>query len=77
MSIDMTGLEDSYSTKTYNIGQFASEYLVANSDFETLMNTWRLRDQGYSFDEAFVESFGISRDEFYGVMAQVEVLANE
>ena len=75
--IDLEILEDDFSSRTYNVGQFVSEYLVANSSFDSLMNIWRFRDEGYSFDDAFMASFGISSQDFYSVVSQIQVLPEE
>lgn len=75
--IDLESLEDNFSSETYNIGQFVSEYLVANSSFDSLMSVWRFRDEGYSFDEAFMAAFGMSLQDFYSVVNQIQVLPDE
>lgn len=75
--IDLEILEDNFSDETYNVGQFVSEYLVANSSFDSLMSVWRFRDEGYSFDEAFMAAFGISLQDFYSVVNQIQVLPDE
>lgn len=74
--IDLRSLEDSWSWKTYSLGQFATEYLVANYGFEQFVNIWRLRDEGMGFSEAFATSFGISLEEFYDLMLKVSLEAN-
>lgn len=73
--IDLKSLEDSWSGKTYSVGQFATEYLVANYGFDEFLSLWRHRDEGFEFSEAFSLSFDISLEEFYELMSQISLLA--
>lgn len=77
LSIDLSGMETDYSGNTYNLGAFASEYLVANTSFESLLGVWHLRDEGYSFEEAFLLTFGISLQQFYETVASIEIQAEQ
>jgi len=72
--IDLKSVEDSWSNKTYDLGQFATEYLVANYGFEEFLDLWRLRDEGMGFAEAFSMKFDISLDEFYELVSQISLL---
>lgn len=74
-TIDLRSHTDTLSYTTYFLGQFATEYLVANVGFEKFINIWRFRDRGVVFTEAFSESVGISVEEFYKITSQISLLS--
>lgn len=74
IDLSKTDLSDGFSGSTYNVGQFATEYLVANGGFSSFMDLWRLRDQGVAFSDAVFESFGISLEELYEVAAEISLV---
>lgn len=76
VGIDLSSLEEGWSSEVYSVGHFASEYLVANSSIDALMDVWRLRDKGMSFPDAFAQSFGIPLEEFYNVMEEIQLAEN-
>jgi len=72
--IDLRSLDDGWTAAVYNVGQFGTEYLVANSSFEQFMQIWRLRDEGMIFADAFYQAFDISIEEFYELTAEISIL---
>ena len=73
-SIGLGNLEEGWSAPVYNVGQFGTEYLVANSSFEQFMEIWRLRDEGLAFADAFYQAFDISLTDFYELTAEISIL---
>ena len=73
-TIDLRSLDEGWSGAVYNVGQFGTEYLVANSSFEQFMQIWRLRDEGIIFADAFYQAFDISIEEFYELTAEISIL---
>jgi len=66
-------MADGFTSEVYNVGQFATEYLVANSGFESYMNLWFSRDLGLDFSEGISESFGISLEELYEITSNISL----
>lgn len=64
-------LEENWSYDTYAVGSLACEYMIANSDFESMINLWAAMGEGLSFDESFELNFGMSFDDFYPKFKEV------
>ena len=74
IDLSKTDLSDGFSGSTYNVGQFATEYLVANAGFSSFMELWKLRDQGIAFSDAVFEAFGMPLEELYAVAAEISLV---
>jgi len=72
-TIQLRNLEDGWSPAVYQVGQFATEYLVANTSIDSLMNVWKFRNEGLTFEQAFLKSFGISVAEFYDITSRITI----
>lgn len=58
--------------RSYTVGQFAVEYLVANVGVEPVLDVYRRIGTGLSFYEAFGQAIGVPIDEFYSRVENIE-----
>lgn len=58
--------------RSYTVGQFAVEYLVANVGVEPVLDVYRRIGIGLSFYEAFGQAVGVPIDEFYSRVENIE-----
>lgn len=70
-------MSDGFTGGVYNVGQFATEYIVASSSFSAYMNLWSLRNEGSHFENSVLDSFGISLQELYDVTSNISLEAEE
>lgn len=66
-------LETGWSMSTYEVGQFGAEYLIASTSFESLLEVFLLRNDSVTFDEAMLSITGMSTEDFYELVRNVEL----
>ena len=59
------------SSENYYTGLVAHEYIAASVGLEPLINIWVLMNDGESFEQAFENVTGISKEEFYAKFAEM------
>ena len=77
VDISTSQMANGFTPTVYNVGQFATEYLVAATDFESYMNLWHSRDSGMNFDDAVLASFGLSLEELYQTTSSISLDADD
>lgn len=73
-NIDMTLIEQGWSGEVYVVGQFATEYLIANVGFEPMLDIITSVGEGATFEESFEMHVGMSLDSFYDKMSRIQIL---
>lgn len=72
--INLKSLHGGGNFDVYVVGQFATEYLVANVGVEPLLNVIVRVGEGKTFEEAFEAEMGISLSDFYDKMSRIQLL---
>lgn len=73
-NINMTLIEQGWSGEVYVVGQFATEYIIANVGFEPMLNIITEVGMGATFKDAFDIHVGMTLDDFYDKMSRIQIV---
>ena len=72
-NINMELIEQGWSGEVYVVGQFATEYIIANVGFEPMLDIITNVGEGATFEESFEMNVGMSVADFYDKMSSIQI----